>query len=124
MVKRKDQTFEPDLVERMADMGKRDGFGLAYVQGERTANGKLIGNTGRVMIVKSMGYSAQIKKIYEEHMDNNIAVHVRNATLGEKNEENCHPYVVLSKNLGQKGDLVMFHNGTIQDVQSAKRYSD
>lgn len=123
-LKRKNQTFEPALVERMIEMGNRDGFGLMYVEGPRDAAGKIVGNKGRVKVVKSMGKVSEVSKIWEEHMDNNIAVHVRNATLGAENEENCHPYTVLSKDLGHKIDLEMMHNGTIKDVQVDKDFSD
>jgi predicted glutamine amidotransferase len=68
----------------MAEMGNRDGFGLMWVEGERTAKGKIKGNTGRIRKVQSMAKPEEIAKIYAEHMDNNIAVHVRNATLGTR----------------------------------------
>jgi hypothetical protein len=108
----------------MAEMGNRDGFGLMFVEGDRTIKGKIKGNTGRIKKIQSMEKPEEIAKIYEKYMDNNIAVHVRNATLGEENEENCHPITVLSKDLGHKIDLEMMHNGTIRDVQVDKRFSD
>jgi hypothetical protein len=57
-------------------------------------------------------------------MDNDIAVHVRNATFGDKNLDNCHPYRILDKDDGDKMDLYMMHNGTIRDVQVDKKMSD
>jgi hypothetical protein len=124
LLKKKDQIFAPELVTRMAEMGNRDGFGLMFVEGERTTKGKIKGNTGRIYKVQSMEKPEEIAKIYEQHMDNNIAVHVRNATLGEENKENCHPVTILSKDLGHKIDLEMMHNGTIKDVQVDKKFSD
>ena len=122
-LKKADQNFEAALVERMIEMGNDDGFGAAWVEGERTPNGKLVGNTGRVQLFKTMS-KKDFLDWYEENQNKNLGIHVRNATLGDKNTENCHPYTVLSKDLGHKMDLVMFHNGTISDVQVDKRNSD
>jgi predicted glutamine amidotransferase len=108
----------------MVEMGNRDGFGLMWVEGERSAKGHIKGSTGRVRKIQSMAKPEDVAKIYAEHMDNNIAIHVRNATLGEENEENCHPITILSKDLGHKIDLEMMHNGTIKDVQVDKKFSD
>ncbi len=112
LVKKKDQTFEPDLIERMYDMGNRDGFGMMWVE------------EARVKTEKSMGFASSLKSLYKDRMDNDIAVHVRNATFGGKNVENCHPYCVLDVDLGHKIDLYMMHNGTIREVQVDKTMSD
>lgn len=96
----------------MYDLGNRDGFGMMWVE------------DGRVKTEKSMQSWQGIMDLYKTKMDNDIAVHVRNATFGEKNIPNCHPYEVLSIDLGDKIDLWMMHNGTIRDVQVDKTMSD
>jgi predicted glutamine amidotransferase len=115
-VKTKDQVFEPKLIERMYDMGNRDGFGMMWVE---TING-----VDRVKVEKSMQSWKGIMDLYAEQMHRNIAVHLRNANFGEKNLENCHPYPILDIDKGDKMDLWMMHNGTIRDVQIDKKMSD
>lgn len=109
----KDQTFSPKYVEKMYDMGNRDGFGLMYVENDR------------VKTVKSMLGWKEIMEMYEEHMETDIAVHVRNASYGmPKDLDNCHPFKVLSIDDGDKIDLYMMHNGRFGDIQVDKKYSD
>lgn len=127
LLKKKEQTFSPDYIEAIYDKGNRDGFGMAYVEGERNAEGKLV-RPGRVKVVKSMGHASVLKELYGRTVEENpqaaILVHLRNATAGDKTIENCHPYKVLSIDDGDPIDLVMFHNGTIRDVQLDKSMSD
>jgi predicted glutamine amidotransferase len=115
-VKTKDQHLEPKLIERMYDMGNRDGFGMMWVE---TING-----VDRVKVEKSMMSWKGIMDLYEKEMHRNMAVHLRNANYGEKNLENCHPYPILDIDKGDKMDLWMMHNGTIRDVQVDKKMSD
>lgn len=107
----------------MAEMGNDDGAGYMYVEGERNEKGKLI-RPGRVKFDHTLAKPPDLKEWYEKVMNNNIAVHVRNATSGDINEDNCHPYCVLSMDLGHKIDLYMMHNGMIRDVQVERGMSD
>lgn len=116
-VKKKDQTFSPKYVEKMYDMGNRDGFGMMYVEP--------VDGVDRVQVVKSMLGWQGIMDLYEKQMDRDIAVHVRNASLGmPKNLENCHPFKILSLDDGDKIDLYMMHNGRFGEIQVDKQYSD
>jgi Glutamine amidotransferases class-II len=125
ILKRKNQKFEPELMEVIANQGNDDGSGYMYVQGERNEAGKLINpKEARVVVDHTMAKPSELPAWYEPVMDNNIAVHVRNQTSGDINLENCHPYCVLSKDLGHKIDLYMMHNGSIRDVQVNRRMSD
>lgn len=126
-LKKKEQEVNPDYIQAMYEKGNRDGFGLCYVEGERTEDGKLV-RPGRIKVVKSMGVASELKDIFQKHTSENpqaaFIVHLRNATLGDKTEENCHPYQILSIDDGDAIDLVMMHNGTIRDVQVDKAKSD
>jgi hypothetical protein len=122
-LKRKDQTFEPELIQRMAEMGNDDGSGYMYVEGERNEQGKLL-RPGRIITDHTMAPPKDLPAWYAKVMNNNIAVHTRNATLGDVSLENCQPFMVLSKDLGHKADIAVMHNGTIRDVQVEKRWSD
>lgn len=116
MLKKKSQDFDPRYIERMYDMGNRDGFGMMWVENRNGVD--------RVATNKSMMGPSFLKDMYAKEMDKDIAVHVRNATYGAKNLENCHPYCVLDMDMGHKIDLYMMHNGTIREVQVDKTMSD
>ena len=124
---RSDQDFHPDYIETIYSRGNNDGFGLAYVEGDRYENGPKKGRLvrpGRIKSVKSMGGPIELKKIYEEHKGKNLIMHLRNATHGEKDLDNCHPYPILNIDEGDSIDLVMMHNGSIQNVQVDRKFSD
>lgn len=101
----------------MYDMGNKDGFGLMWVE--------KVKGIDRVQTLKSMlGWQAMMDA-YEKHMDNDIAVHVRNASIGmPKDLDNCHPFKILSLDDGDKMDLYMMHNGRFGEIQVDKKYSD
>ena len=40
------------------------------------------------------------------------AMHLRYCTRGKVNQDNCHPFTVLNKDLGDESDLTLMHNGT------------
>lgn len=40
------------------------------------------------------------------------AMHLRYCTRGKVNQDNCHPFTVLNKDLGDDADLTLMHNGT------------
>lgn len=115
-IKKKDQEYDPRYIEKMYDMGNRDGFGMMWTE--------KVDGIARVRWVKSTGFPTQLKEIYKKYMDNDVAIHVRNATYGAKDVDNCHPYCVLDVDLGHKIDLYMMHNGTIREVQVDKGMSD
>lgn len=120
--------FNPEYIETMYSKGNNDGFGLAYVEGERYEEGENKGKLvrpGRIKTIKTMGGPEEIKRIYSEHKGKYpIVMHLRNATQGDKTVENCHPYKILDIDDGDKIDLVMFHNGTIRNVQINPAWSD
>lgn len=120
---RSEQDFDPDYIETIYNRGNNDGFGLAYVEGERDERGRLV-KPGRVRAVKSMGSPSELKDIYQEHRGKNLIMHLRNATHGDKNLENCHPYWIFDIDKGDPMDLVMMHNGTIPNVQIDRAFSD
>lgn len=119
------QEFTPDHIETIYHRGNNDGFGLAYVEGERNEQGKLI-KPGRVKLVKSMGMAYELKEIFAKQLEKKVPFlfHLRNATAGEKNLENCHPYQILNIDDGDPIDLFMFHNGTMRNAWVQKDKSD
>lgn len=124
---RADQDFHPDYIDTMYTRGNNDGFGLAYVEGERYEDGPKKGRLvrpGRIKSVKSMGDAPELKEIYAEHKGKNLIMHLRNATHGDKDIPNCHPYPILDIDEGDSVDLVMMHNGTIPNVQVDRKFSD
>lgn len=123
------QEFTPEHIEQIYHKGNNDGFGMAYVEGERFEEGpnkgKLI-KPGRVKIVKSMGLSVEVKNLYKTQLEMGVpfVFHLRNATAGDKVVENCHPYKVLDMDDGDPIDLWMFHNGTMRNAWIEKAKSD
>lgn len=73
-------------------------------------------------LIYQRGYSKtgnapeEIYPLLEEYIDCDIALHLRFTTAGEKNVENCHPYVVLEKETDGV-DLYFMHNGTLSDFR-------
>lgn len=123
------QNFTPEHIEQIYHRGNNDGFGLAYVEGERYEDGPNKGRLvkpGRIKIVKSMGMAHELKEIYKTHLDMGIpfVFHLRNATAGDRVLENCHPYQVLSIDNDDPIDLWMFHNGTMRNAWIDKSKSD
>lgn len=123
------QNFTPEHIEQIYIRGNNDGFGMAYVEGERYEDGDKKGRLvrpGRVKIVKSMGPSYEVKKLYKEQVDLGVSFifHLRNATAGDRVLDNCHPYQVLSIDNDDPIDLWMFHNGTMRNAWLDKAKSD
>lgn len=119
------QEFTPDHIETIYHRGNNDGFGLAYVEGERNEQGKLV-KPGRVKLVKSMGFSHELKEIFAKQLEKQVPFlfHLRNATAGDKTLDNCHPYQILNIDDGDPIDLFMFHNGTMRNAWVEKEKSD
>ena len=75
-----------------------DGMGLAFAK------------DGRVWLCKSLN---NFEAYFEKYNLPNAVWHFRIATHGSVKKNNCHPFVVLSKEDGDPIDLVMFHNGVL-----------
>lgn len=54
----------------------------------------------------------------------NAVWHFRIATHGSVKENNCHHFVVLSKESGDSIDLVMFHNGILSFTDAMRNGKD
>lgn len=83
-----------------------DGMGLAFVK------------DGRVWIAKSLN---NFDKYFKKYNLKNTVWHFRIATHGSVKENNCHPFVVLSKEDGFPVDLVMFHNGILHFTDDMRK---
>lgn len=82
----------------------RDGLGVMWVE------------DGRVQVEKEVGNQTNISKLYRKHKHKTTyALHLRFATHGTKDLDNCHPFQILDKDVHGK-DLWMMHNGVIHDV--------
>src|SRR5262249_13310196 len=115
------QEFTSDYIEAIYHKGNRDGFGMAWVEGERYEDGPKKGNLvrpGRIKLTKSMGLSHELKNLYTKQLEMGVpfVFHLRNATAGDKTIDNCHPYWVLNIDEGDPIDLVLFHNGTMRNA--------
>lgn len=88
---------------RASQTRNSDGTGIMYVE------------DGRVIVEKSMGNTPKDHlDLYYKHMNKDqFILHHRMATQGEKTENNCHPFKVLSKDDGDPYDLYFAHNGQI-----------
>lgn len=65
---------------------------------------------------KGLWEPERVREFWDKHQHKSLAVHFRSRTQGEINQENCHPFQVLSKHRHGR-DLWMMHNGTINAAQ-------
>ena len=89
-----------------------DGFGLAYPDTE-----------GRIKVIRGLFDADEIWRILQFFRGTAHAWHVRFRTRGEVGEQACHPFVVLDKEKHGE-DVVMFHNGTLNNVPMLPGKSD
>ena len=88
-----------------------DGFGLMYAQ------------NGRVQFTKGMMDFNEIMRTWSQFKRRTVAAHFRFATVGNKVNDNVHPFRILS--LDEDGiDLYMMHNGTFRDFSAKDGMSD
>ena len=104
--KPKNVIITDDLIQN-ACAKNEDGFGFAIVE------------NGRLKIVKEYreeGTDAEkVLAVMREHDDKDMMVHLRIKTIGDKNLENCHPFMVMSKDEGDPWDIYFSHNGTLSE---------
>ena len=93
-----------DKILLRAYNGNKDGFGLMY-----SKNNKIITEKFLPKKFKS------VLKCFNKHAKNTnqIALHFRFATQGEKNNFNSHPFCILNKKLGDNFDLFLMHNSPL-----------
>jgi hypothetical protein len=93
----------PEKIES-ACIVNADGFGLAIV------------DRGKIELVKEFNPKGndpeRVLKLLEEAKDLDLLLHLRFTTVGAKNIDNCHPFIV-TKHEEDGIDIVMAHNGTI-----------
>lgn len=84
-----------------------DGAGFAYNMG------------GKLIVQKGFFKFDEFIKAYEPHANRQMVIHFRWATHGEKNQFNCHPWLI------EVGDWQMatIHNGILH-VESTEQMSD
>ena len=83
----------------------RDGLGIMWRE------------NGRVLVEKSVADERSKFALWHKHRDREqYAMHARLTTHGKTNEDNCHPYKVLSIDDGDAIDLYMMHNGVITNA--------
>lgn len=99
----KEPGFEIDYDKlKIACVVNPDGYGLSWVQ------------DGRLMQIKSIEKNdhVKIKALLQKHKEKKLWLHLRHATVGSVNAENCHPFFpVVEPGL----DIGFMHNGTLQD---------
>ena len=80
--------------------GNRDGFGLMYSKNNKSITEKFLPKKFKSVL-----------KCFNKHAKNTnqIALHFRFATQGEKNNFNSHPFCILNKKLGDNFDLFLNH---------------
>jgi hypothetical protein len=104
-----------EVIEKAAH-ANQDGYGLA------------VADRGKLEVVKVFTNDDppvdEILKRLDDAKDQEIVLHCRIATVGEKNFDNCHPFPVLNRE--EHGlDLVLFHNGTFSYYRDAQnKHSD
>jgi hypothetical protein len=93
-----------DKILLKAYNGNKDGFGLMY-----SKNNKIITEKFLPKKFKS------VLKCFNKHAKNTnqIALHFRFATTGDKNNFNSHPFCILNKKLGDNFDLYLMHNSPL-----------
>ena len=93
-----------DKILLKAYNGNKDGFGLMY-----SKNNKIITEKFLPKKFKS------VLKSFKRHAKNTnqIALHFRFATQGDKNNFNSHPFCILNKKLGDNFDLYLMHNSPL-----------
>lgn len=93
-----------DKILLKAYNGNKDGFGLMY-----SKNNKIITEKFLPKKFKS------VLKCFKRHAKNTnqIALHFRFATTGDKNNFNSHPFCILNKKLGDNFDLYLMHNSPL-----------
>lgn len=93
-----------DKILFKAYSGNKDGFGLMY-----TKNNKVIVEKFLPKKFKS------VLKCFKRHAKNTnqIALHFRFATQGDRNNFNSHPFCILNKKLGDNFDLYLMHNSPL-----------
>ena len=74
---------------------------------------------GKIVIKKGFFKFDDFYTEYEKVKEKQLLIHFRQATSGEKNEFNCHPWEVETKD----GHWAVIHNGVI-GIQSSKEMSD
>jgi len=93
VLKEKNKTIPIDYIVKAQDYNK-DGYGLAYFSTKEK----------KVLVFKTLDFEEflyNLNSLYEEE----VIVHLRNATVGEVIIENVHPF--------RLNNGYMFHNGTI-----------
>lgn len=91
-----------------------DGFGLMYINPE----------TSKLEVVKeyikdNTLATKKLLELVEEHKNNYAVLHLRYATHGTVDADNCHPFPILTKEKDGR-DIYMMHNGVISITSSAE----
>jgi|SRR6056297_573860 len=124
-VKKKGEKMHPffyKAIARSYHLRNNDGMGFAIKKGHSN-------------IYLSKGYETLesfINAIKKQNPDENseLLVHLRRVSAGDKNVENCHPYVCSDNVLeatSEEGFFkkpVLAHNGTISSYRNNEGYSD
>lgn len=91
----------------------KDGLGIMYLENDR------------VVVNKSMGDEEEKFRMFKELRNKTTYImHARFATHGLVNEDNCHPYKLLSIDDGDPMDLYVVHNGVLKAPSIDKDMSD
>ena len=93
-----------DKILLRAYNGNKDGFGLMYYKNNKIITEKFLPKKFKSVL-----------KCFKRHAKNTnqIALHFRFATQGDKNNFNSHPFCILNKKLGDNFDLYLMHNSPL-----------
>lgn len=79
--------------------------------------GYMYSENGKLIVKKGFFTFDEFYDSYLPHEQKKIVLHFRIKTHGERNEENCHPFLVDES-------LAFVHNGVIKIEEDHKQYSD
>ena len=89
-----------------------DGFGIA------------IADRNKLTVIKHYDKKGnnpeKVQKLLEDAKDLPLVLHLRFATKGDKNHDNCHPYYTLKKK-DDGIDLILCHNGTFYSYEETDK---
>lgn len=99
--KPKGEKFEWEYIKHSHNRGNNRGWGAMYC------------SKNRLVTVRGMGDTKEIKAALEPHEDRQIVLHQRLPTHGSNNLDMTHPFKVLSIDDGDPLDIWMVHNGVL-----------
>lgn len=93
-----------EKIESACDVNA-DGFGVSVLNDDKTL-------TTYHSFNPKGNDPKELQEVIEKHNDQQMYIHLRYSTKGEKNKENCHPFTLVSDE-EKNFELQLMHNGTL-----------